>query len=1045
MKTIPESTTKKITKKTSLLLRLLILLLLCNTSIFAYNHSEIDWRSVSTKNFIIHFYDKTEPAVYATWKVAEEAYTVYASLYNYNTRQKIHITLAEYDDYSNGYASWTDRSIMIWVPESGFNLRSNSTYLRNIITHELGHIMSLEKGRGMQLLDWSLGLQYNSKNIDASYLEPFAFTTFFPDWFAEGTAQLRSEEMGNDCWDNRRDMVLRCAALDKKMLSFDEMGHFTHNGLGNEMVYNQGYSFTKFLENQIGKEKIARIWNDSRDRDLFSTSLAKYLKKNHSLSLSDLFNQWKKSVLAEAKSNTPTQMTKTDPVWKEGLFNDKPKISPDGRLWGWLTSHKDDYFRTDLIIAEYGKTIPLKRIKYAHTDWDFSPDGNTVYYIKSRNSNRDGSFFNDIFSYSFTNDKEMQLSKSARIYSISVSTDGKQLACVQYKGNSFSVVLFILDDKKYKTIVSGVAGEPFQTISYLPSDNNKLVVSKVVQGKAGLFTIDIAAQTIKALISTDAQEENPYCATDGRIYYSADYDGVFNIYSLLPDGTDIKRHSTLIGGAFSPIVDKNGKLFLSEYTSDGFAIAKCVSSNTVFNIPQTSTCTFRSLPEPTGNVKINSNAYEAKTLRPYWEILTGVICTDTNDALQDMITNNGEPYDSTWDIGLDIFTEILLQKSDAVGQKHVYIGGAVYLVANWDSDNKETDTSMFSQAFAPKPYTNSHLNFNARPGFLRRQEQKRYGYISPLVKRDMRLSNETLDKNDTSKTESTFNTPFLIPIVGYESHKFKPTIGIDAQFILSGMVPAMIYLDPYIELRLNRDLYIGASPNFSISPILLFMGETVGFGMSFPLWVNWDYHRYINEDISYNNAGRTTVSGYLGPEIEPYIEIDNTDTISDTTLETMPTMAFSVQFKHSFPFFKYSSFSISTEIYEKIFGEKLAEYGGITDSLDSKSLFATYDTIAFTFPIFRNINRGKLYTDNIYGSIFYGIHFASSGKFMSEPKGEIFYNKDYYSPYASVSHIIGMGIETGFIKNYMFGRKLKSFVAWDLFKKEYHLNISMMF
>lgn len=1014
-------------------------------SSFSYNHPEIEWQDVSTENFIIHFYDKTEPAVYPTWKIAEEAYDVFASLYNYNGRNKIHLSLFEYDDYSNGSASWTDRSIIIWIPEAGFDLRSNTTYLRNVITHELAHIMSLEKNKGMQLFNWTLGLEYISKNIDVAYREPFAFTTFFPEWFAEGTAQRRAEQMGNDCWDSRRDMVLRCATLDNTTLSLEEMSHFTHNGLGNEMVYNQGYSFTKFLETQIGHDKTAQIWNDNRGRDLFGTNMKKYLKENYNVSLADMFKKWKKTIYAEAKSKVPDKPTEINPIWNKGLFNSKPKVSPDGRLWGWLTSHKDDFLRTDLIIAEYGNQIPLQRIKYAHTDWSFSPDGNTVYYIKSRSSNRQGSFLNDIFSYSFKDEKESRLTRSARIFALTTSPDGKQLACVQYNKNTYSVVLFDLNTKQFNSTISGIPGEPFLTLSYFPQDNNKLVVARIVQGKSGLFTIDINAQIIKKLISTNAQEESPYCAKDGRVYYSADYDGIFNVYSLLPDGSDICRHSSIVGGAFSPVVDKKGKLFLSEYSSDGFKIAQCENVSETYAPPKNDGCTFKSLPEPKGTVKIKSNTYKSKLLRPVWEIVTGVTCTDTNNALQDMITNNGEPYESTWDIGLDIFTEMFMQRSDAVGHKSMHLGGALYIIASWESDDNSADSGFFSKSVGPKPLCNTPVHFNARAGYKRRQKQRNYGYITPSIKRYLRFTSMALDSHDTSEKQSKVNTPFLVPFVGFESHKFAPTIGIDAQFVLSGMIPAVMYLDPFIELRVHRDLYIGFSPNFSLSPILLFMGEAVGFIMSAPLWVNWDYYRYINEDFFYNNAGRTTAIGYLGPEREPYIEIKETDSTADTTLETMSTMTFGVQFKHSFPIVKYSSFSISTDIHEKIFTEKQPEYRGMTDSLDSKSLFATYDTLTFTFPIFRNINKGRLYCDNIYGNVFYGIHFVSSGKFLSNPDREIFYNKDFYSPYASLSHIIGVGIESGFIKNYLFGRKLKSIMAWDLFNKEYHFNISMLF
>ena len=70
----------------------------------AYNHPEIRWKTVSTRHFRIHYYDKTEPAVYAAAKIAENSYERLAHLYGYKFHRRIHLSLAAWDDYSNGLA-----------------------------------------------------------------------------------------------------------------------------------------------------------------------------------------------------------------------------------------------------------------------------------------------------------------------------------------------------------------------------------------------------------------------------------------------------------------------------------------------------------------------------------------------------------------------------------------------------------------------------------------------------------------------------------------------------------------------------------------------------------------------------------------------------------------------------------------------------------------------------------------------------------------------------------------------------------------------------
>lgn len=1044
-----------INKKFILFIIILLTSLLFSPSVSAFNHPEIEWKSVVTRHFVIHFYDKTEPAVYAAWKIAEEAYESFNSLYMFSYGNKIHLALADYDDFSNGFASWTDRSIMVWVPDSRFDLRSNTTWLRDVITHELAHIMSLERKRGVQLLDWSLGLQYMSPNVNVAYIEPVALTTFFPMWFAEGTAQLRAEQMGSDCWDSRRDMILRCAALNNTMLSLDEMGHFTHDIIGSEMVYNQGYAFTKYLETKIGKSKVAKIWNDNRGRLLFGTTVERYLRKNYNISLDDLCKTWKDSLKASYKSEVPEDLTKAMPVWEGGKINLVPRVSSDGRYWGWLTNHKDDFYRTDLIIANYGEKIPLVRIKYAKIDWDFSPDGTKVYYIKSRKPNKNGSYLNDIFSYDIQSGDEIRLTNSARIYDITASPNGKNLVCVQYNENAFSLMLFSLSDKRFTTIVEGTPGEPFLTTSCIPSDNNKLIVSKIVQGKAGLFGVETGKGVLEPLVSTEAQEESPCCGEDGRIYFSADYDGVFNIYSILPEGTELKRHTSVTGGAFSPEIDKNGKLLISEYTSNGFRIAQCPSGGVSYEPSITSACLFKLLPTPKGKVNIKEGKYDPKYLRGRWEILTSLSCFDNDRALQDLI-RKGEVRDSVWNIFLDIEAGIGMTRSDAVGKRDMYIGGTVNILADWhEDDDKDTVDRRDSHEHLMRTSRNmSHARYNARPSFMRRQNKKLYGRISPALKRDLLLATMAYDSDDNTSdaSESPISGPYLIPFFGAENRTLKPTIGFDAIAALVLLVPAVIYVDPYIEWHLARDLYFGISPSFLIRPGLLFSDGMAGFGMSSPVWIQWIYKRYSNEDIYYNKAGISSLNVFVGPDVIPVVEIEDTyDTSgslseSDTTFETVVSLSFGLEFMHAFPLFKYASFTLSTQNYGLKFNKEVSgSIGRYYDSTSYDFLLTSSNRAAFKLPIIRNINRGRLYADNLYGSLFYQLDFAGTEEYFSEPKKDAFLDKKYSTDFASVSHLLGAGIEFGLIKNYMFMRKLKVEAAWDFFYEEFNFDLSWWF
>jgi hypothetical protein len=101
--------------------------------------------------------------VYAVWKIAEEVYSVLVEEYGFKLPEPISISLADYDDYSNGWADWTSSNIMIWITDIRFDLRGNTTWLSNVLTHELTHIIRLQLKKSMQLMDFYLVFFVNKK------------------------------------------------------------------------------------------------------------------------------------------------------------------------------------------------------------------------------------------------------------------------------------------------------------------------------------------------------------------------------------------------------------------------------------------------------------------------------------------------------------------------------------------------------------------------------------------------------------------------------------------------------------------------------------------------------------------------------------------------------------------------------------------------------------------------------------------------------------------------------------------------------------------
>ena len=176
----------------------------------AQNHPELAWQVVETEHFRIFYHEGLEGAAARAARIAEAAYAPLTELYGYAPDGRVRIVLKDHDDYANGAAFFYQDTIEIWATslDHDFDLRGSSDWLRNVITHEFAHIISLGVARkGVQRVP-ALYLQYfgyqrekNRPDILIGYPDVIAsypvMGTVMPMWLAEGAAQYGTATTGS--------------------------------------------------------------------------------------------------------------------------------------------------------------------------------------------------------------------------------------------------------------------------------------------------------------------------------------------------------------------------------------------------------------------------------------------------------------------------------------------------------------------------------------------------------------------------------------------------------------------------------------------------------------------------------------------------------------------------------------------------------------------------------------------------------------------------------------------------------------------------------
>lgn len=575
-------------------------------SLYDYPQNHLPWYTIESEHFLIHFQRGNSRSAKVASRIAEEVYPGITGLYNLEPDTKISITLNDRQDYSNGAAYFFDNQIQIWVPALNTPLRGTHNWLRDVISHELTHIIqlqaSMKKSRRMPAIYFQWLSYEDVRRPDVLYgypkgilTHPFASISI-PAWLAEGTAQYQRSGWYYDTWDTHRDMVLRSAVLNDRYLSLSEMGIFSSkNSLQREQVYNQGFSFTIYLVQQYGEEILPKLSNAFSKSGIFSADEA--LKEATGKTGKEIFDDWineRKKFYAEATESIVSSETKV--IEGSGFMNFFPRFSPTGDRIAYLSNKGRDESRTSLYITgnknasqDLAITLSLGNVRptghlscgfggdplidHIHSNYSFSPDGKQIVFTR-RKPNAYGEQYDDLFTYDFNSGKEQRISESARLSSPAWHPTENSLAAIQqYKGTQ-NLVLVDLSDGSITELTDYRRGEQLFTPAWHP-EGNKLYFAYSDNKDRKIRLLDLQTNEVETVISGPfADVRDPFIDAKGRyLYYASDQTGIFNIYRMPLEGGQPEQLTNVIGGAFMPNVNRQNELVFSEYAEHGYRIS----------------------------------------------------------------------------------------------------------------------------------------------------------------------------------------------------------------------------------------------------------------------------------------------------------------------------------------------------------------------------------------------------------------------------------------------------------------------------------------
>ena len=573
--------------------------------------------TVESAHFRVHYHEGLHRVAEETAEILEELYDVYRNTYNLVLPRKTDVLVID-NDIGDGWAQPLANTILVSANDMDFNLRGTHDWLRDVVTHEYAHILSISTG--FKFPPWMPGVQLGSFTHPNEGFRTEAFhllpSEILPFWFYEGIAQFESSRRGTDRWDSHRDMILRTMVLSDRMLSYDHMCALTGRGDEYEKVYNQGFSLISYIAREYGYEKVVAITRETA-RPL-RLNFDQSIKSTLGMSARELYDEWKRSLKTHYTKQVQELGTQVygKKINKKGFDNYWPRFGPAEEKIYFTSNGDHDYSWRYRSLHSYALSDTVKEDEKIKLEtpvvkeyYDIHDSSGLIAFtsMKSPKSrfppDKGGGTARDLFIDTLpSEDKgfrllpdfdktERQLTEKQSVFHGAFSPDGDMLAVsIHRKDRHFLGVIDTADSVPRvvypDTADRGTAIHTIYSVDWAP-DGRRIAVSYIDKDNRKTGIYDTSSGEFLVLCDTEHDERDPRFSPAGeRIYFSSDRTGIFNVYSYEFESKLLRRHTNVSGGAFAPDVSSDEKqLVYTNYDADGYGIYLIDSVRVLEEIP----------------------------------------------------------------------------------------------------------------------------------------------------------------------------------------------------------------------------------------------------------------------------------------------------------------------------------------------------------------------------------------------------------------------------------------------------------------------------
>ena len=418
------------------MIRTLIALLLATVSASASERYDprLQFRSIRTEHFTIHFHQGEEGDAARLARLAEEVHGALSPPLGASPRRHTHVILVDQHDEANGWATplpFNIIEISARAPGPSGTIGHTDDWLRLVFTHEYTHILHLDRSRGF------------FRALRAVFgRSPLAYpNVFLPGWDVEGLATFHETSQTGAGRLRSGDFraIVDTAARAGRFDPIDRATGALVDWPGGNAPYAYGAQFHEYLAREFGGDSFGKLAEATSGRVPYMPGGA--YKRVFGATAEDLWREFARD-RERAATRAPAETAATTRLTHEGYVASGPRWLPDGSII--YTARTPHAFPALMRVPADGG--PPRRLVERYLGERVAIAGRRVFFDQ-RELVRSTALQSDLYVLDLDTRDVRRLTTGARAVDPDVSPDGRWLVAAVERHGAGALMRFAIEPR----------------------------------------------------------------------------------------------------------------------------------------------------------------------------------------------------------------------------------------------------------------------------------------------------------------------------------------------------------------------------------------------------------------------------------------------------------------------------------------------------------------------------------------------------------------------------------------------------------------------